>query len=390
MPDQPTLRPPSQRAAIANFLAMEMAREASLRAAAGETIVRFDVGQPCFSAPTAALDAVRDRMGSDALGYTDALGAHALRERLAQHYADAYGVNVDPARIAITTGASGAFTLAFLSLFNTHDRVAMAAPGYPPYRHILTALGLSAAITEAGANDRLQLQAHHLDALHAEAPLAGALVASPANPTGSMLTGEELHTLAHKAASLGIPLISDEIYHGLTYERAAATALAADANAIVVNSFSKYWAMTGWRVGWIVAPPHLIGAIERLAQNLTVSPPHVSQVAALAALGAREECEARRAIYARNRAALLEALPALGLPLAAPPDGAFYMLADISAHGEDSIAFCRRALDEAGVALTTGVDFDESRGRRWIRIAYARSEAETAQGVERLARWLQA
>jgi len=378
----------SQRAAIANFLAMEMAREANARAAQGERIVRFDVGQPAFSAPEEAREAVRARLDAETLGYTEALGLGALRTRIAEHYLEAYGVSVGPERIAVTTGASGAFTLAFLALFDTGDRVAMAAPGYPPYRHILTALGLRAAIAEASPQDRMQLQAHHLDDLSADERLAGTLVASPANPSGTMLAEDEFAALAAKARSLGAPLISDEIYHGLTYERPATCALAIDPDAIIVNSFSKYWAMTGWRVGWIVAPNSLIGAIERLAQNLTVAPPHVSQVAALGALSARGECERRRGIYGQNRALLLEALPGLGLPLAAPADGAFYMLIDISAYSEDSLAFCARALREAGVALTAGVDFDESRGRRWVRIAYARDTAEVEDGVARLRRWL--
>ncbi|MBI1188862.1 MAG: aminotransferase class I/II-fold pyridoxal phosphate-dependent enzyme [Alphaproteobacteria bacterium] len=384
----PPRKPHSSRAAIANFLAMEMAREANARAAAGERIVRFDVGQPCFSAPPTALEAVHARLDRDAMGYTEALGAAPLRERIARLYADMHGLNVDPGRIIVTTGASGAFTLAFLALFDTGDRVAMAAPGYPPYRHILTALGMRAALAESGANDRLQLQAHHLDDLAADGPVAGALVASPANPTGAMLTDTELAVLAARTRAHGLPLISDEIYHGLTYERPATCALAVDPDAIIINSFSKYWAMTGWRVGWIVAPPALVAPIERLAQNLTVAPPHVSQVAACAALDAGEECERRRALYGENRALLLAALPDLGLTLAAPADGAFYMLVDISAHSDDSLSFCRRALEEAGVALTAGVDFDEVRGRRWMRIAYARAAAEVEDGVARLKAWL--
>ncbi|NWG52820.1 MAG: aminotransferase class I/II-fold pyridoxal phosphate-dependent enzyme [Hydrogenophilaceae bacterium] len=379
---------PSSRAAIANFLAMEMAREAAARAAAGERIIRFDVGQPCFSAPPEALAAVRAKLDRDALGYTEALGAAALRARIARHYDEAYGLVLSPERIIITTGASGAFTLAFLALFESGDRVAMAAPGYPPYRHILTALGMRAALAQAGANDRLQLQARHIEDLAAQAPLAGVLLASPANPTGAMLTDDELAALAACARGLNLPLISDEIYHGLTYERPATSALAVDPDAIIINSFSKYWAMTGWRVGWIVAPPALVAPIERLAQNLTVSPPHISQIAALAALDAGAECERRRALYARNRAHLLATLPELGLTLAAPADGAFYMLVDVSAHSDDSLAFCKRALVEAGVALTTGVDFDEARGRHWMRIAYARAPEEVEEGVARLRRWL--
>ncbi|MBL8548524.1 MAG: aminotransferase class I/II-fold pyridoxal phosphate-dependent enzyme [Hyphomonadaceae bacterium] len=379
---------PASRAAIAPFLAMEMAREAGARAAAGESIVRFDVGQPWVGAPAKAIEAVRAALGRETLGYTDALGSPALREALATHYRERYGVEVAPARIAIATGASGAFILAFLALFDTGARVAMAAPGYPPYRHILTALGMRAAIAEASVADRLQLTPDHLRELAAKEAIDGVLVASPANPTGAMLTPAEKHALAETARALGAPLICDEIYHGLTYGADATTALKADPDAIIVSSFSKYWAMTGWRVGWLVVPDHLIGAVERLAQNLTVSPPHVSQIAALGALQATDECEARRAILAENRAALLAALPRLGFTLAAPADGAFYLLVDIGAHSADSLSFCRRALAEAGVAMTAGIDFDETRGHRWVRLSYARDPAEVADGIARLERWL--
>lgn len=382
------MRAPSSRAAIAPFLAMEMAREADKRAAAGQKLVRFDVGQPFTGAPPAALEAVRASFENNPLGYTGGLGAPALRARLSAFYRAKHGLEIAPERIVITTGASGAFTLAFLALFESNERIALAAPGYPPYRHILSALGMRAAIAEAGANEKYQLAPHHLDELAASGPLAGALIASPANPTGAMLTRAELAALAAKARAHGAAFISDEIYHGLVYDSPAVSALAVDDDAIVVNSFSKYWAMTGWRVGWIVAPPSLIGALERLAQNLTVAPPTPSQIAAIAALDCEADCEARRAIYARNRAFLLEGLPRLGLAPVAPPDGAFYMLLDIGAHGDDSLAFCRRALDEAGVALTTGLDFDETRGSRWARLAFARDTAEVEDGLARLARWL--
>ncbi len=379
---------PSARADIAPFMAMEMARDAARRAAAGQRIIRFDAGLPFVGAPDEALDAVRAALGRDTLGYTDSLGNIALREAISAHYARAYGIDVSPARIAVTTGASGAFTLAFLALFNTGDRVALAAPGYPPYRHILSALGMTPHCIEASDNDRFQLQAHHLREAARTHAIAGALVSSPANPTGTMLLDAELRDLTHAARDIGAAFISDEIYHGLTFERPAVTALTFDPNALIINSFSKYWAMTGWRVGWLIAPEALMGAVERIAQNLTICPPHVSQIAALAALGAGQTCEARKAVYAANRALLMQRLPALGLAPIAPPDGAFYVLADCSAHGEDSHAFCQRALAEAGVALTTGLDFDEARGRRWVRLAYARAHEEVADGVERLARLL--
>jgi aspartate/methionine/tyrosine aminotransferase len=375
----------SPRAAIAPFLAMEVAREAGLRAAAGQKIVRFDVGQPHVGAPEEALRAAEQALRRRRLGYTDALGADALRTAIAGFYETRYGVSLDPARVAVTTGASGAFLLAFLALFDTGDRVALAAPGYPPYRHILTSLGMTPVVIEAGEADRLQMSPA---ALRAAAPFAGALIASPANPTGTMLDAAALGAICSAARAGSAALIADEIYHGLVYERPAATVLAVDPDALVINSFSKYWAMTGWRVGWLVAPEHLIKPIERLAQNLTICPPALAQAAALAALDAAEECEARRVAYAANRALLLSALPSMGLVPAAPPDGAFYMLLDISRFAADSVAFCARALDEAGVALTPGLDFDDARGRRWVRLAYPLAHDEVSQGIERLDRFL--
>ena len=375
----------SKRADIAPFIAMEVAREASLRAAAGERIARFDVGQPHLGAPAAALAAAEAAMRSETLGYTEGLGAAALRRGISQWYARAYDLDIDPARIIVTTGASGAFTLAFLALFDDGARVALASPGYPPYRHILKALGMRAVVAEANTQHGLQMTADLLRETARTGSLDGVLIASPANPTGAMLPDDALAAVCAEARAQDIPLISDEIYHGLTYNGAARSALAHDRDAIVVNSFSKYWAMTGWRVGWIVAPPRLVKPIERLAQNLTVAPPSISQVAALGALTARDECEARRAVYAANRALMLDVLPGLKLPPLVAPDGAFYVLVDVSAHADDSMAFSRRVLDEAGVAITPGVDFCDTRGHRWARLAYCRPAWEIAEGLERLA-----
>lgn len=372
----------TQRAAIEPFIAMEVAREASLRAAAGESVVRFDVGQPHWGAPAAAIAAAERAMRSEALGYTEGLGAMALRREIAAMYAREHGLDIDPARIVITTGASGAFTLAFLALFDTAARVVIASPGYPPYRHILKALGMEAVVVEADVADGLQLTT---TLLQQAGTFDGALVASPANPTGAMLSRDDLAGLCAAMRVAGKPLISDEIYHWLTYATPATTALAFDDDVIVVNSFSKYWAMTGWRVGWIVAPPRLVKSIERLAQNLTVAPPTISQVAALGALTAKQECEERRALYAENRALLLKELPGLGLPPVVTPGGAFYVLADVAAHTDDSMAFSRRLLAEAGVAVTPGVDFCATRGRGWARLAYCRPGAEIEAGIARLA-----
>lgn len=372
----------TQRAAIEPFIAMEVAREASLRAAAGERVMRFDVGQPHWGAPAAALAAAEKAMRSDALGYTEGLGAMTLRREIAAMYGREHGLDIDAARIVITTGASGAFTLAFLALFDTASRVVIASPGYPPYRHILKALGMEAVVVEADVADGLKLTKALLEQA---GEFDGVLVASPANPTGAMLSREDIGGLCAAMRAAGKPLISDEIYHGLTYATPATTTLALDDDVIVVNSFSKYWAMTGWRVGWIVAPPRLVKSIERLAQNLTVAPPTISQVAALGALTAKQECEERRALYADNRALLLRELQALRLPPVVTPDGAFYALVDVSAYTEDSMAFSKRLLSQAGVAITPGMDFCASRGRRWARLAYCRPRAEIEEGIARLA-----
>jgi aspartate/methionine/tyrosine aminotransferase len=375
----------SRRAEIEPFLAMEVAREANARMAAGERIVRFDVGQPWFGAPTAALAAAERAMRSEALGYTEGLGAMALRKGISGWYASEYGLDIDPARIIVTTGASGAFTLAFLALFDDGARVAIASPGYPPYRHILKALGFEAVVVEADVADNLQLTPELL----AEAgAFDGALVASPANPTGAMLSRAKLQALCAAMRAAGKPLVSDEIYHGLTYDGPATTALAFDDDVIVINSFSKYWAMTGWRVGWIVAPPRLVKSIEKLAQNMTVAPPTVSQVAALGALTAKQECEERRGLYAENRTLLLRELPGLKLPPVVSPDGAFYAMVDVTAHTDDSMVLSHRLLGEAGVAITPGIDFCATRGRHWARLAFCRPHDEIADGLARLRRHL--
>ena len=376
---------PGPRATIAPFLAMEMVREAAKLEAQGRSIVRFDVGQPFEGPGPRTLAAAQAAMAHGRTGYTEGLGLRALREAIAAWYGVRYGVDIAPEQVAITAGASGAFILAFLALFKTGDRIAMAAPGYPPYRHILTSLGFEAAVIDAADDPKRQLGPHHLEAA---GPLAGALIASPANPTGAMLDRPALAALAEACTARGLPLISDEIYHGLSYGAACHTALEVSPDALVVNSFSKYWAMTGWRVGWIVAPQSLVPALERLSQNLFICPPAIAQEAALAALQEDEPAQARLQVYAENRRLLLEALPAMGLPPVAPPDGAFYVLVDVSRHSNDSMAFCHKALQEAGVAMTPGVDFCADRGVAWARLSYARRTEEVAEGLDRLARWL--
>jgi len=377
--------PPGPRADIAPFLAMEMVREAGKLEAQGRRIVRFDVGQPFEGPGPKTLAAAQAAMDAGRTGYTESLGLPALRRAIAAWYGARYGVPVAPERVAITAGASGAFILAFLALFGLGDRIAMAAPGYPPYRHILTSLGFEAAPIDTADDPRRQLAPSHL--LKA-GPLAGVLAASPANPTGAMLDAEGLKALSDACAALGLPLISDEIYHGLSYGEPCVTALASAPDAVIVNSFSKYWAMTGWRVGWIVAPESLMPALEKLSQNLFICPPAVAQEAALAALEEDPPAQARLRVYAENRQLLLKTLPALGLTPVAPPDGAFYLLVDVSRHGRDSLAFCHEALSMAGVAMTPGTDFCTAHGASWARLAYARMTEEVALGLDRLGRWL--
>jgi aspartate/methionine/tyrosine aminotransferase len=333
----------------------------------------------------AALQAARIALQSGPLGYTEALGDKTLRSAIAHWYRARHAVEVSPDRIVITTGASGGFQLAFLALLAEGEKVLMARPGYPPYRQILAALGFAAEEVETQAEDGFQLTAA---AVRTATNVRAALVASPANPTGAILPDAALAALATACRDRAIALISDEIYHGLHPQGAAVTALAHDQDAIVINSFSKYWAMTGWRIGWMVVPERLIAPIERLAQNLTICPPTISQAAALAALTAGPCIEAHAARIEANRAAIMAALPRLRLPAAAASQGAFYAMIDVSAHDADSFAFCTRALDEAGVALTPGIDFDPLRGARWARLAFARGGEEVAEGLARLAKWL--
>jgi aspartate/methionine/tyrosine aminotransferase len=379
---------PALRAAVAPFIAMEVLSQAGAIEARGGDIVHMELGEPGAPAPLLAREAAKRVIDQGRIGYTSALGIASLRERIARHYRDAYGLSLDPGRIAVTTGSSAGFILAFLACFDVGDRVAIASPGYPAYRNILEALGVEPAVIETGPAERWAITPEAILAAHREKKLKGVLVMSPANPTGVMMSAEAIAAVAGACDRLGLWFISDEIYHGLTYEVGATTALAASKDAIIVNSFSKYFCMTGWRIGWLVLPERMVRPVERLAQNLFISPPHVSQVAAEAAFGATEELEAVRAGYARSRALLLDALPRLGLSDLLPVDGAFYVYADVTRLTNDSVEFCRRALDEARVALTPGVDFDRSHGARHVRLSFAGSPERVGEGVERLAAWL--
>ncbi len=373
----------SRRSEVDPFIVMDVMEQARQAEAAGNRVIHMEVGQPGTPAPQGARDAVARAMSGGPLGYTVALGLPELRARIARLYADWYGIDLDPARVIVTPGSSGAFLLAFSALFDSGDRVAIGAPGYPSYRHILTALGLQPVTVEAAPENRLQPVPADLPA-----DLAGLLVASPGNPTGTMLDRGALAALIGAAQEREASFISDEIYHGVEYDRKAVSALEISDEVYVINSFSKYFSMTGWRVGWMVVPEDQVRVIERLAQNMFICPAHVSQVAALAALDCTPELDANLAVYARNRALMLDGLPKAGFSRIAPPDGAFYVYADVSDLTSDSRALASRILREAGVAVTPGLDFDTARGGGTLRFSYARSTEDISEGLDRLAEFM--
>jgi aspartate/methionine/tyrosine aminotransferase len=379
---------PSVRSDVPPFMVMDVMAAAARIEAAGGRVVHMEVGQPAFGAPSTAVAAVQAKLGRSALGYTESLGLPSLRARIARHYADTYGLTVTPDRVIVTTGSSAAFILAFLSMFEAGDRVAIANPGYPPYRHILTALGCEPVLIETDAATRFALTGDNLLAAHRRKPLQGVLVASPANPTGTMMTPQALGELIRGAEDAGIKVISDEIYHGLDYAMAAETAARLSDRAVVINSFSKYFCMTGWRIGWMVVPEELVRPIERLQGNLAISVPTLSQIAAEAAFDGRPELDAIKHGYEDNRKILIEGLPKAGLSKFLPVDGAFYLYADVSQFSDDSFDFAKRLLQEAHVAATPGVDFDPVDGRHFVRFSYAGSAAEMREAVERIGAWL--
>ncbi|MCG7364051.1 aminotransferase class I/II-fold pyridoxal phosphate-dependent enzyme [Roseomonas sp. ACRSG] len=371
---------------VMDVIAAANAREAALPPGA-PGVLRMEVGQPSTGAPRGASEAaIRALQGGAPLGYTEAFGLRSLRERIAGHYREKYGVAVPPSRVAVTVGASGAFPLAFLAAFDVGDRVAMAAPFYPPYANILTALGMVPQVLPCDASTRFQPTVAMLEALDPRP--AGLIVASPCNPAGTMLSREELAAIADWCERNGVRLVSDEIYHGLSYGMEESTAAGCSDSAIVVNSFSKYFSMTGWRIGWMVLPEDLVRPVECLAQNMFISAPHIAQVAAEAAFGCAEELEANKAVYTRNRALLLRGLPEAGFDRLAEADGAFYLWADIGHLTNNSVEFTARMLAEAGIAATPGVDFDPARGGRFLRFSYCGAEAVMAEAPGRLRDWL--
>jgi aspartate/methionine/tyrosine aminotransferase len=380
----------SERSEVPPFMVMDVMAAAARIEAAGGHVIHMEVGQPSAPAPRTALDAAHAALERGQIDYTSALGIPSLRARIARHYRETYGCEVDPDRIVVTTGSSGAFILAFLAMFEPGDRIAVTVPGYPPYRHILTALGCEPVLIETSSENRHALTGEALLAAHRKKPLKGVLVGSPANPTGTMMSREALTQLMAAAESEGIRFISDEIYHGLDYAFPAVTAAELSPHALVINSFSKYFCMTGWRVGWMVVPEPLVRPIERLQQNLSISVPTLSQIAAEAAFAGRDEMEIVKRGYETNRRILITGLPQAGLSEFLPADGAFYLYADVSKFTSDSYEFARKMLEQAHVAATPGVDFDPVHGRSFVRFSYARSAAEMHDAVARITRWLSA
>jgi aspartate/methionine/tyrosine aminotransferase len=364
---------------------MDVMQAATAAEAAGRHIIHMEVGQPGTGAPSGAARALSSAMAQGPLGYTVALGLPALRARIARMYGEWYNVDLDPSRVVITSGSSAGFILAFTALFDSGDRVGIGAPGYPSYRQILGALGMVPVDLPSAVENRYQPVPADFEAMD----LRGLLVASPANPTGTMLDHAAMKALTDACDSSGASFISDEIYHGIEYEKKAVTALEITDECYVINSFSKYFSMTGWRVGWMVVPEDQVRVIERIAQNMFICAPHASQVAALAAMDCTEELEANMDVYRTNRALMLDGLPKAGFDRIAPPDGGFYVYADVSAITDDSRALAAEILEKAGVAVTPGLDFDPLRGHTTLRFSYARSSDDIREGLTRLAAFMQ-
>ena len=379
----------SARAArVAPFIAMDMMREANTLEAAGSDIVHMEVGQPSSPPPKLVIEAAKRALDTDKIGYTNALGIPVLRERIARHYREIYGLSVPAERIVVTTGSSAGFILAFLAAFEPGDSLVLPMPGYPAYKNILAALDFGLQPVETGPKTRWAPDPAEIAKLAGEETVSGLLVASPANPTGTMLSPDALRKTAEICAKSGIWFISDEIYHGLCFGQEQACALAYSNDAIIINSFSKYFSMTGWRIGWMIVPDALLRPVECLAQSLYISAPTVSQMAAVAVFDAVEELEGHKAKYARNREMLLNELPGIGFSEFTPVDGAFYIYADVTRFSNDSSEFALKMLREIGVATTPGADFDAERGHQFLRMSFAGSEEEMREAVVRLRNWL--
>jgi len=380
-------RPLAVRGDIDPFIVMDVLRTANEMQVRGEDVVHMEVGQPGTPAPRLVIEAAHAALDASSLGYTDALGLPELRAKIAAYYRARYAVEVPAERVVVTAGSSAAFVLAFLALLETGARVAIPTPGYPCYRHILSALGVEAVSLETSSEGRWSPTPELLTAENARKQLDALLLASPANPTGTMLVGDALQRIVEACEALNIWFISDEIYHGLDYTEASKTALAYSDRAIVINSFSKYFSMTGWRIGWMVVPQQLVRPIERLAQNLYICAPAISQHAALAAFDATEELEANKAVYRANRDLLLEELPKAGFREILPADGAFYLYADVRHMTNDSAVLARQVLEQTGVAATPGTDFDTGRGAHYLRFCYAGTTQRMEEAALRLVTW---
>ena len=374
----------SKRSNVDPFIVMDVMESARKAEANGKHVIHMEVGQPGTPAPKRANQFISDEISNNDLGYTVTLGLPELRNRISKLYGDWYNIDLNPDRIIITTGSSGAFILSFAALFDVGDRVGIAAPGYPSYRQILKSQDLIPIDIFTELQNKFQPIPKDIK----ENNLNGLLVASPANPTGSMLDKKKLEELINTAHENKVSFISDEIYHGIQYENNPTSALEISNECYVINSFSKYFSMTGWRVGWMIVPEDHVRQVERLSQNLFICPPHVSQLTALSAMDAKEELNTNVEVYKKNRSILLEELPKAGLNKFSPPDGAFYIYIDISEYSKDSLNFCKEVLDKAGVAITPGLDFDQKRGNSTIRFSYARSTEDIIEGANRIKKFM--
>ena len=370
----------SNRSNVDPFIVMDVMESARKAEALGNKIIHMEVGQPGTAAPKIAKDYLTKEITNNNLGYTVTLGLPELRKRISKLYGEWYNLDLNPNRIIITTGSSGAFILSFASLFDVGDRVGIGSPGYPSYRQILKSQNLIPVDIQTEIQNKFQPIPNDIKSNN----LNGLLVASPANPTGSMLDKNSLENLINTTKENNVSFISDEIYHGIQYEHNPTTAIEITNDCYVINSFSKYFSMTGWRIGWMVVPEDHVRQVERLSQNLFICPPHASQITALAAMDATEELEKNINVYKKNREILLEELPKAGFQTFSPPDGAFYIYVDISEFSNDSLSFCKKVLDEAGVAITPGLDFDQKRGNKTIRFSYARSTEDIVEGANRI------
>ena len=379
---------PSARSNVDPFLAMDVVAKAAQLSADGHDIISMAVGQPGAPAPKSALEAAANTLKAGKIGYTSAPGISGLRRRIARHYLDTYGIEVDPARIFVTTGSSAGFVLSFLSMFDKGARIAVPSPGYPAYRNIIKALSMEPVEIRTGEESRWTLNAHLLKRAHHDRPIDGVLFANPNNPNGTMLAEPEFNKLIMCAGELAIRFISDEIYHGLTYEYEGTCALKFTDDVIIINSFSKYFCMTGWRIGWMIVPHTLTRTIDRLQQNLYICAPEISQIAAQAAFDGMEEMEKVKQGYVKNRSLFLERLPKLGITNIQPVDGAFYAYGDISPMSNNSIDLATEILDKTGVAVTPGVDFDLERGKTWMRFSFAGEYERMVEAFDRLDEWI--